>query len=68
MSGRGRGLDWSGKPENAYIAFLMRLRQEKEEEAVRNTPGKQKMVPTMIPPIPQDVFEKLNKLGRLREK
>jgi hypothetical protein len=68
VSGRGRGLNWSGKPENAYIAFLMRLRQEKEEEAVRNTPEKQNMVPTMIPPIPQDVFKKLNKLGRLRDK
>ena len=61
-------MNWAGKAENAYIALLMRLRQEKEEDAVRNTPEKEKLVPTMIPPIPEDTFEKLNKLGRLREK
>jgi hypothetical protein len=61
-------LDWSGKAENAYIALLMRLRQEKGEDAVRNSPEKENVVPTIIPPIPQDAFEKLNKLGRLREK
>jgi hypothetical protein len=62
------GLNWAGKAENAYIALLMRLRQEKGEEAVRNTPEKEKLVPTMIPPIPQDTFEKLNKLRRLCDK
>ena len=68
MSERGKSVNWEGKAENAYIALLMRLRQEKKEEVVRNTPQKQMKAPTMIPPIPSDTFEKLNKLGRLREK
>jgi hypothetical protein len=63
-----KGCKTDEKAENVYIALLMGLRQEKKEEAVRNTPEKQAKVPTIIPPIPKDTFEKLNKLGRLRDK
>ena len=55
------------KVKNAYLALWIHIRQKKEEEASRNNAEKQTLVPTIIPPIPQDVFEGLNKLRKIHD-